>query len=163
MESNNNASNSITDTIKHLISNPKLYVFTVIVALLLVGSGVVNIKTNHISIGKAIESEKLLASKRIALCESFLSAEKKHFSILIPEATQWQMDSIFAKLQTELVIRCYRNHITNDNEYVYSLSRTLLSIIRSDSGSDIVWSTEFDEHIQKQTRALVDMLVSVTI
>lgn len=155
--------NNVTSLLKQLLASPKLYIFTILVVIVLVCSGTISVKTSHISIGKAIESEKLLASKRIALCESFLSAEKKHFSILIPEATQWQMDSIFAKLQTELVIRCYRNHITNENEYIYSLSRSLLSIIRSDSGSDIVWSTEFDEHIQKQTRVLVDMLVSVTI
>lgn len=157
MESNN----SISDTIKHLISSPKLYVFTVIVALLLIGSGAINIKTNHITIGKAIEAEKLLAAKRIALCENFLNSEKKHFSILIPEASQWQMDAIFSKLSTEMVIRCYRNHITNDSDYVYSLSRALLAIIRSNSESEVVWSAEFDEHIQKQTKELVQMLVAV--
>lgn len=161
-ETSATASTSIADTIKQLISSPKLYLATLAAIIIAIASGMVTIKTNHLSVGKQVENEKYIATKRLAICDQFLEQEKKYFSNMLPDAPEMQMNLIFSELKREMAVRCFRNHINASNNYIYSLSRALINIVRMHAGDEYIWSVDFQEKMETDCRNLVEQLLLVS-
>lgn len=152
-----------SETIKALFTNPRLYLVTLSTVIILAITGLLKISTPHLKIGKEeIEAQiNERAAKRIVFAEQFLSAHKAKMRLEFPNTSQERLDLIFALLEKETLVRIYRNHITNQPNYVYDMTRSFLSIIRTNGTEEKTWSTAFAEYMEKSVRELVEGLVAI--
>lgn len=157
----------VAEIIKAAISDKKLYLitfFSLFLAIIVLGlSGILKIKTSHISIGsEQIESEiNARAAKRIVCAENFLRAHKAKMRVEFPNTSDDKLNLIFALLEKDCLMRIYRNHITTDNNYVYDMTRSFLNIIRTNGTEDKTWSSEFAEYMELSVRELVESLAAI--
>lgn len=147
------------DIIKELISQPPLYMFSIMVIIVLAQKGMFRIHTDKFTIGKSDrQDERLIVSAQINAALLETEAIAAEMELKYPEFGHWHISYVLEKCADELIRRVCVNYMTDDKVYIEDVYLTLLSIIRKRCHAPLFYTEEFEKYCYEKTEHIVKRL-----
>lgn len=147
----------------HLINSPLLYIFTIVGLFILLKTGMLQIDTPAIKLGKSKDLERRIIGSQIDFLTLHFSALSSKMKMRMPDVNKYHTAYVCEKLLDEAIKRCCLNHITNDEVYIEGLTQTFLDIIRKRSQKEVFWEKQFEDFVYDEAKNIVSKLISIRV
>ena len=151
------------DVLIHIINSPFLYIFTIIGLFILLKTGLLQIDTGAIKLGKSRDLERRIIGSQIDFLTLHFSALSSKMKMQMPDVNKYHTAYVCEKLLDEAIKRCCINHITNDEVYIEGMTQTFLDIIRKRSEKSVFWEKQFEDFVYDESKFIVSKLISIRI